>query len=218
MREGESEDLRIALELCNENGVRSILPFDGMQAADAYLWTRNRQDLQLQNRFKEITEKRFSKTRGSYSIIGDRCIIESNVRIYDCVTMGKNCNIKPGAVLGGAGFGFEKDKNGNRFRFPQIGSLIIGDNVEVGSNTCIDRGALSDTIIGNHTKINNLCHIAHNNVIGNNVEIGANCVLIGEIKVGDNSIIAAGSVVIKDVPENVVVAGNPAKIVKTFYS
>ncbi|MEN5234184.1 DUF4954 family protein [Sphingobacterium faecium] len=93
LREGESEDLRIALELCNENGVRSILPFDGMQAADAYLWTRNRQDLQLQNRFKEITEKRFSKTRGSYSIIGDRCIIKNSQNIKN-VKIGSDAYIK----------------------------------------------------------------------------------------------------------------------------
>lgn len=93
LREGESEDLRIALELCNENGVRSILPFDGMQAADAYLWTRNRQDLQLQNRFKEITEKRFSKTRGSYSVIGDRCIIKNSQNIKN-VNIGSDAYIK----------------------------------------------------------------------------------------------------------------------------
>lgn len=93
LREGESEDLRIELELCNENGVRSILPFDGMQAADAYLWTRNRQDLQLQNRFKEITEKRFSKTRGSYSVIGDRCIIKNSQNIKN-VNIGSDAYIK----------------------------------------------------------------------------------------------------------------------------
>jgi colanic acid biosynthesis acetyltransferase WcaB len=81
-------------------------------------------------------------------------------------------------------------------------TVVIGDNVTVRHNTTI----------GN-ARPNGGCP-----VIGNNVEIGANCVLIGEIKVGNNSIIAAGSVVIKDVPENVVVAGNPAKIVKTFNS
>ena len=70
------------------------------------------------------------------------------------------------AVIGGEGFGFERDKNGNRFRFPQIGDVKIGNYVEVGANTCIDRGALSTTMIGDYTKINNLCHIAHNNVIG----------------------------------------------------
>lgn len=93
LREGETEDLRIALELCNENGVRSILPFDGMQAADAYLWTRNRQDTVLQNRFKELTEKRFSTVRGTYSMIGDRCIIKNSQNIKN-VQIGSDAYIK----------------------------------------------------------------------------------------------------------------------------
>lgn len=93
LREGEAEDLRIALELCNENGVRSILPFDGMQAADAYLWTRNRQDTILQNRFKELTEKRFSTVRGTYSIVGDRCIIKNSQNIKN-VQIGSDAYIK----------------------------------------------------------------------------------------------------------------------------
>lgn len=93
LREGEAEELRIALELCNENGVRSVLPFDGMQAADAYLWTRNRQDIVLQNRFKELTEKRFSTTRGTYSMIGDRCIIKNSQNIKN-VKIGSDAYIK----------------------------------------------------------------------------------------------------------------------------
>lgn len=163
------------------------------------------------------------------AIIGDGCIIDSNVRIHDCVTMGKNCHVKAGAVLGSEGFGFEKDADGNRFRFPQIGDLIIGDDVEIGSNTCIDRGALSDTIIGSHTKINNLCHIAHNNVIGENVEItgcvnlsGGNVIeddvwispnssLRGYIHVGTGALIGMGAVVTKDVPKGEIWVGNPAR-------
>lgn len=174
---------------------------------------------------------------GPCSVIGaatiaDDCVIDSNVRIYDGVVMGRGCNIKSGAVLGGEGFGFEKDEQGNRFRFPQIGGLIIGDFVEVGANTCIDRGALSDTIIGNYTKINNLCHIAHNNVIGKNVEItgcvnvsGGNVIednvwispnasLVGYVHVGENSTIGMGAVVVKDVPANEVWVGNPARKLK----
>lgn len=171
---------------------------------------------------------------GAYSIIGDAVIgdnsvIDSNVRIYDSVVLGKGCYIKSGAILGGAGFGYERDENGNLFRFPQIGSLIIGDYVEVGANTCIDRGALSDTIIGNHTKINNLCHIAHNNVIGNNVAI-AGCVNIsggniiddnvwiapnsslrGYVHIGESSFIGMGAVVVKDIPAGETWIGNPAR-------
>lgn len=162
------------------------------------------------------------------AVIGDGCVIDSNVRIFDEVVMGENCNIKAGVVLGSAGFGFEKDKNGNRFRFPQIGSLLIGDDVEIGANTCIDRGALSDTIIGNHVKINNLCHIAHNNVIGDNVEItgcvnisGGNIIddnvwispnasLVGYVHIGKNAVVGMGAVVIKNIPEGETWVGNPA--------
>lgn len=170
---------------------------------------------------------------GPYSVvgnvvIGDGCDIDSNVRIYDGVTMGEYCSVKAGAILGGAGFGFEKDEEGNRFRFPQIGGLVIGNHVEIGSNTCIDRGALSDTIIGDYTKINNLCHIAHNNVIGRNVEItgcvnisGSNMIddnvwiapnasVRGYLHIGENATIGMGAVVTKDIPANEVWIGNPA--------
>lgn len=170
---------------------------------------------------------------GPYSVIGkatigDNCVIDSNVRIYDDTIIGNHCSIKSGAVLGGAGFGFEKDEDGNRFRFPQIGGLIIGDHVEIGANTCIDKGALSDTIIGSYTKINNLCHIAHNNKIGENVIItgcvnvsGSNIIddnvwiapnssVRGWVHIGKNAFIGMGSVVTKNVPDGETWVGNPA--------
>lgn len=166
------------------------------------------------------------------AVIGDRCIIESNVRVYDGVVIGKGCNVKPGAVLGGEGFGFERDEEGNKFRFPQIGRLIIGDDVEIGANTCIDRGALSDTLIGDHTKINNLCHIAHNNKIGFNVTItgcvnvsGSNVIdddvwiapnasIRGFIHLGKGCMVGMGAVVTKDVPEGETWVGSPARKIK----
>lgn len=160
--------------------------------------------------------------------IGDGTVIDSHVRIYDDVFIGNHCNIKAGAVLGGAGFGFERDEDGNKFRFPQIGRLIIGDDVEIGANTCIDRGALSDTVIGDHTKINNLCHIAHNNVIGRNVTItgcvnvsGSNVIddnvwvapnasIRGYVHLGEKCVVGMGAVVTKDVPAGETWVGNPA--------
>jgi len=161
--------------------------------------------------------------------IGDDTIIDANVHIYSPVIIGKHCVVKSGAVLGGMGFGFEKDENGNLFRFPQIGNLFIGDYVEIGANTCIDRGALSDTIIGDYCKINNLCHIAHNNKIGKNVVITAqvnisgsnvieddvwiapNATIRGWITIGKGATIGMGSVVTKDVPAGETWIGNPAR-------
>lgn len=171
---------------------------------------------------------------GAYCVIGkatigDNCVIDSNVRIYDCVLMGNRCVVKSGAVIGGNGFGFEKDSDGNRFPFPQLGGVIIGDDVAIGANTCIDRGSLADTIVGHHTKINNLCHIAHNNVIGNNVEITGCCNISGSntieddvwispnasirgwIHIGKGSTVGMGAVVVKNIPEGETWVGNPAR-------
>jgi UDP-3-O-[3-hydroxymyristoyl] glucosamine N-acyltransferase len=171
---------------------------------------------------------------GAYTVIGnakigDNCVIDSNVRIDDGVVMGNNCIIKTGAVLGTAGFGFERDNEGNLFRFPQLGGLVIGNHVEIGANTAVDRGALSNTIIGNYTKINNLCHIAHNNSIGSNVVI-AGCVNIsgsstiednvwiapnasirGWLNVGNSATIGIGAVATKNVPAGETWIGNPAR-------
>lgn len=162
------------------------------------------------------------------AVIGDDCVIDSNVRIYDDVVMGKGCVVKAGAILGGEGFGYERDEDGNKFRFPQIGQLIMGDYVEVGSNTCIDRGALADTVIGDFTKINNLCHIAHNNKIGKNVSItgcvnvsGSNVIdddvwiapnssIRGWVHIGKGATVGMGAVVVKNIPEGETWVGNPA--------
>jgi len=110
-----------------------------------------------------------------------------------------------------------------------LGNLIIHDNVEIGSNTCIDRGALSDTVVGFNTKIDNLCHIAHNVKIGKNVIIVTHSIICGSVTIGDNvwiapnvtirehkiigqnATIGLGSVVTKNVPAGETRFGNPAK-------
>lgn len=171
---------------------------------------------------------------GAYSVIG-RCVIgdntriDANVCIYDDVVIGDNCVVKSGVVIGGEGFGYEKDEHGNLFRFPQLGGVRIGNHVEIGSNTCIDRGALADTIIGDYTKINNLCHVAHNNKIGRNVVITAqvnvsgsnviednvwiapNSSIRGWLSIGENAVIGMGAVVVKNVPANETWVGCPAQ-------
>lgn len=174
---------------------------------------------------------------GPYSIIGkaeigDNTQIESHVRIYDEVVMGHDCHIYDNVVLGAPGFGVEKDKDGNLFRFPQIGKLIMGDFVDVGTFSSIDRGALSDTMIGDYTKIDSLCKIGHNNVIGKNVVItgcasiagsnviednvwiGPNSSLIDWGHIGKNAFVGMGAVVSLKVKEGTRVTGNPAKRLK----
>ena len=174
---------------------------------------------------------------GAYAVIGkaeigEGSVISPFVRIYDNVTIGDGCFVKEGAVIGGAGFGFERDEDGNRFRFPQIGGVRIGNHVEIGGNTCIDRGALSDTIVEDYAKIDNLCHIAHNVhiaknavvvacaevsgscVIGDDTWIGPNACIRDQRTVGSNSLIGMGAVVAKNVPDNEIWAGNPAKYLK----
>lgn len=161
--------------------------------------------------------------------IGKNTVICSGVRIYDSVIIGDNCYIKEGAVIGGPGFGYEIGEDGNHFRFPQIGGVIIGNNVDIGANTCVDRGALSDTIIEDYVKIDNLCHIAHNAHIGKNTmivacsEVSGSCKIGEKVwvgpnssvrdwkRVGNGSFVGMASNVVKDIPENEVWAGNPAK-------
>ena len=163
------------------------------------------------------------------AIIGSNTVILSNVRIYDNVTIGNNCYIKEGVIIGGTGFGYVIDEEGNRVRFPHIGGVLIGSNVDIGSNSCIDRGALSNTIIEDYVKIANLCQIAHNVKIGNNsmivacsqisgscqigkdVWIGPNVTVRDWRKIDDNALVGIGATVVCDIPDNEVWAGNPAK-------
>ena len=175
-----------------------------------------------------------SASIGAYSVIGkavigDGTVISPFVRIYDNVTIGEGCFVKEGAVIGGAGFGFERDEEGNRFRFPQIGGVKIGNHVDIGANTCVDRGALSDTILEDYSKVDNLCHIAHNAhigknavvvacaevsgscVVGENTWVGPNACIRDQRFIGANTMIGMGSVVVKNVSDNEVWAGNPAK-------
>jgi len=93
LKEGESESGRIWMELCNENGGRSVMPFDGMLPGDAYLWTRYRDDEQLQQQFKSFTEKQFDKRRGYYGMVGDRTVIKNCKMIKD-VTIGTDAYLK----------------------------------------------------------------------------------------------------------------------------
>jgi len=164
--------------------------------------------------------------------IGENTVIHANVSIYDRVKIGRNVTIYDGTVIGKEGFGYEKNSRGKRVRFPHIGGVVIEDDVEIGANVSIDRGTLGNTIIGQGTKINNLCHIAHNVVIGRNCVITAGSCFGGSsrigdgswlapgaivrdgIKIGSNVTIGMGSVVTKDIDDNCVAYGVPARVIR----
>lgn len=166
------------------------------------------------------------------SVLGDNVILHGHCFIYDNVIIGNEVQIHAGTVIGSDGFGYIQNKTGKPQKFPQLGGVIIEDNVEIGANTCIDRGSLDNTIIRKGVKIDNLVHIAHNVVIGENSFIIAHAMIGGstvigknawvspsasilqQLNVGENSLIGMGAVVLKDVPANEVWAGIPAKKIK----
>ncbi len=181
---------------------------------------------------------------GKNCLIGHNSIIESNVIVGDDCSIGSNVIIRntiiknniiilDGCVIGKKGFGFFPDKEKN-FKYPHIGIVIIEDNCEIGCGATIDRGSLSNTIIGKNTYLDNQVHIAHNNKIGNNciiagqvgfagssiigdnVMIGGQAGISGHLKIGNNVQIGGGSGVIKNIPDNSKVMGYPAKDLKNF--
>ncbi|WP_332020579.1 UDP-3-O-(3-hydroxymyristoyl)glucosamine N-acyltransferase, partial [Kaistella sp.] len=116
--------------------------------------------------------------------IGKNCIIYSGVRIYDYCVIGDNCVIHSNTVIGSDGFGFQVTKDGYQ-KIPQLGNVVLGDHVEIGSNCSIDRGTIGSTVIGNGTKIDNLIQIAHNVKIGENNVIAAQAGIAGSTVIGD---------------------------------
>jgi len=170
-------------------------------------------------------------------IVGSGVTVESDV-VIGPNTVVANCTIKRGVHIGAnctiglPGFGFEKDEDGRYWRFPHIGRVIIEEDVEIGSNTCIDRGSIGDTVIGRGTKVDNLVHVAHNVRIGPNAIVIANSMLGGsatiednvwvapsvsvmnQVSIGRSAILGMGAVVLKDVEELSVMVGNPAKLLR----
>ena len=131
-------------------------------------------------------------------VIGSHCSIDANVTIYPGTILGNRVVVQAGAVLGSAGFGYVKDSETGRYeRSPQIGRLVIEDDVEIGANSTIDRGALDETRIRRGAKIDNLVHIGHNVQIGENVVIAAQTGLSGSVIIEDN-VIMGGQVGIGD--------------------
>ena len=130
--------------------------------------------------------------------IGAHCRIDANVTIYSGTTLGDRVVVQAGAVLGSDGFGYVRDEQTGRYeQSPQIGRLVIEDDVEIGANSTIDRGALDETRIRRGAKIDNLVHIGHNCQIGENVVIAAQTGLSGSVTIEDN-VVMGGQVGIGD--------------------
>ncbi len=165
--------------------------------------------------------------------IGQNSIIKGLVNISNSI-IGKNSIIHSGVKIGQDGFGFTHNQGVN-YKILQLGMVIIGDDVEIGANSCVDRGAIDNTIIGNQVKIDNLVQIAHNVEIGDGTliagaacvagstkigkfcQIGGNCSVSGHITVGDGAKIAGASGVIKSVEAMQVVAGLPSVPIKDWH-
>lgn len=133
---------------------------------------------------------------GRNSHIGEGTRLEARaVVMHDCV-IGRRCVISPGAVIGGEGFGYVREKDGSWLKVPQLGRVIIGDDVDIGVNTTIDRGALGDTVIANGVKLDNLIQIGHNVQIGEHTAM-AGCVgVAGSAVIGRRCLVAGGAGII----------------------
>ncbi|CDG88549.1 UDP-3-O-(3-hydroxymyristoyl)glucosamine N-acyltransferase [Xenorhabdus bovienii] len=131
---------------------------------------------------------------GKNTRIGAGTRLWANVSVYHNVEIGEQCLIQSGTVIGSDGFGYANDR-GNWIKIPQLGSVIIGDRVEIGASTTIDRGALDNTVIGNGVIIDNQCQIAHNVIIGDNTAVAGGATMAGSLKIGRYCMIGGASVI-----------------------
>jgi UDP-3-O-[3-hydroxymyristoyl] glucosamine N-acyltransferase len=163
------------------------------------------------------------------AVIGAGTIIGHGVYIGPKVTLGERCVIQSGAIIGHDGFGYTQQPDGTWEHRPHDGGVTISDDVHIGANTCIDQGTVAPTVIGAGTRIDNLCHIAHNAKIGKNCMIVAGAEISGSVTVEDGAwigpkaaihqhrtigaraLVGIGAVVLCNIPARQTWAGNPAR-------
>lgn len=166
---------------------------------------------------------------GNGVVIGPDTVVAHNVVIGNEVRIGARCKIKSGAIIGEEGFGFERDARAKAIRLPHIGTVLIGDDVEIGSLTTVCRGTLGDTRIRDGAKIDDHVHIAHNIDVGEDafiiacaevsggVKIGQRAwiapaaTVLNQVSIGDDAVVGLGAVVVRSVDAGTTVVGNPAK-------
>jgi len=166
--------------------------------------------------------------------IGENCRLHPNVVVYDNSVIGNNVTIHAGSIIGADGFGY-KYRNNQHVKVPHVGNVVIDDNVEIGANTCVDRGALGSTRIGWGSKIDNLVQLGHNNVVGRNVIVCGQCGISGSctiedgavlagsvgvadhVKIGSRAVVMARSGVSQDIAPGSQVWGSPAKDRKVIW-
>lgn len=172
---------------------------------------------------------------GDNVTIGNNVIIFAGVKIYEGCCVGSNVIIHAGAVIGADGFGFAPKEDGTYSKIPQIGNVVIEDNVEIGANTCVDRATMGSTKICQGTKLDNLIQIGHNAVIGENTvfaaqvgvagtsRVGNNCMfggqvgVVGHVSVGNNVQVGSQSGITRSVPDNETWFGYPALPVSKYH-
>ena len=173
---------------------------------------------------------------GAGSIIGDGTILHSGVKIYRNIRIGDRCCLHAGAVIGSDGFGFVPQKDGSFQKMPHIGNVVLGNDVEIGANTTIDRGSIGDSILKDGVKVDNLVHIAHNveinkhsaiaaqvgisgsTSIGKSVLIGGQAGIVGHITIADGVHINAQSGVSKSIEvKGQRLTGSPARPFREHY-
>ncbi|MHB8122723.1 MAG: UDP-3-O-(3-hydroxymyristoyl)glucosamine N-acyltransferase [Desulfuromonadaceae bacterium] len=160
------------------------------------------------------------------AVVGDDCTIHANAVVRERCRIGKRCVIQPGAIIGSDGFGYAPDGSGY-YRIPQIGIVVLDDDVEIGANSCIDRAAIEVTRIRRGTKLDNLVQIAHNcqigedcmivsqvgvsgsTKIGNHVTLAGQVGVAGHLTIGDNVLVGAQSGVPSSLPANAAYSGTP---------
>lgn len=161
--------------------------------------------------------------------VGQGSVLHAGVIVHDGTRIGRHVVIHSGTVIGADGFGYQRNEQGELEKFPHVGGVRIEDDVEIGANTCIDRGTLGDTLLQQGARVDNLVHIAHNVVVGRHAAVIAHAMIggsttIGEgawispsacvrdgLSIGASAIVGLGALVVKDVPDGETVMGVPAR-------